>query len=375
MDDVVCQALDAARLQLGMDIGYFSEFVGEEQVICAVEGDPSSFGLEPGTRVPLADSYCQRVVDGRLSSLVPDTADDPITRDLATTASAGIGAYVGVPLELPDGRLFGTLCAASSTRRPHLGKRDLAFVRVLARLLAEHLQRRADEERHAAELAAANAELEAFAQIVAHDLSEPVRTVRQLVGHLERTDRDAEILEFVRREAERMERLVHGLLELARAGGEVRFGDVELEDAAAHALSALRGAVEERGARIDVGPLPRVRGDATQLGQVLQNLIANALVHTGEAPPHVEVLAERLDEDDLVVVSVVDNGPGVAPNDRERIFRPLERGTESAGTRGSGIGLATCAKVVERHGGRLWVEDAPGGGSRFAFTVPASPPS
>lgn len=141
LDDLVHRALLTARSQLGMDVGYFSEFVGTEQVIRDAAGDGPSFGLVPGMRVPLADSYCQRVIDGRLASLVPDTGLDPEVRDLPATAEAGLVAYVGVPLALPDGRLYGTLCCASHTADPRLAERDLRLMKGLAGRLMANLER------------------------------------------------------------------------------------------------------------------------------------------------------------------------------------------------------------------------------------------
>jgi signal transduction histidine kinase len=376
-DELIAGALETAREQLAMDIGYFSEFVGGDQIVRGVRGDGASFGLLPDARVSLADSYCQRVVDGRVPSAIPDTSADPRVASLSVTAEAAIGAYVGVPLELPDGRLYGTLCCASHGARPDLTDRDVGFLRVLARLLAEHLQRQADHQRFTARLAQANAELEAFAQVAAHDLTEPMRTVSGLLQLLERRLGDdlpagqREIVDLVVAEAGRMETLVDSLLALARAGGAAVAEDaVDLGAVAREAVDTLGAGVSEAGARVELGELPTVLGDATQLRQLVQNLVANALRYTAEDPPVVRV--EAVARGDGWEVAVTDNGVGVADEDRERIFRPFARGVDPQGRPGTGLGLATCAKIVARHGGRLWVEPAPGGGSRFAFTLRAA---
>ncbi len=133
------RALAAAREHLGMDVAYVAELAGDEQVYRAVEGDVS-FGIEPGASLPLDRSYCERLLAGELPSLVGDTRADARTRPLPLTSDHGVGAYVGVPLEFSDGRLYGTLCCLSHAPEPRLGERDVRFLRVLARLIADQLE-------------------------------------------------------------------------------------------------------------------------------------------------------------------------------------------------------------------------------------------
>jgi response regulator RpfG family c-di-GMP phosphodiesterase len=139
------QILDTAREQLGMDVAYVSEFVGEQQVIRSLAGRDGPLGLEIGTRVQLDESYCQRVVSGELSGVVPDALNDPRVNVLPITKDAGIGSYVGVPVRLSDGRLYGTLCCASGSPNTMLVERDAAFMRVLARLIGDRLEHAANE--------------------------------------------------------------------------------------------------------------------------------------------------------------------------------------------------------------------------------------
>jgi response regulator RpfG family c-di-GMP phosphodiesterase len=137
-NSVVDPILTRVREELGMDVAYLTEFGAQAQTIRQVssaEGGP--IGIEEGLEVQLAESYCQRVVDGRLPSVVPDTAQNPVTRDLAVTDDAGIGAYVGVPVRFPDGALYGTLCCVSGSDRPELAERDIAFMQVLSRMLGD----------------------------------------------------------------------------------------------------------------------------------------------------------------------------------------------------------------------------------------------
>jgi PAS domain S-box-containing protein len=228
-----------------------------------------------------------------------------------------------------------------------------------------------------AELSRSNAELERFAAIASHDLQEPLRMVASYVRLLAeryrgRLDADAdEFIAFAVDGAERMQRLVRDLLAYARVS--TRAGEPEPTDAGAilaRTLANLRLAIVESGATITSEPLPRIRVDASQLGQLLQNLIDNALKFRAERAIQVHVGAERIPAG--WTFSVRDNGIGIAPEDAVRVFALFERVRGAAAHRGSGIGLALCKKIVERHGGRIWVEPAPGGGSVFRFTLPCA---
>jgi len=235
------------------------------------------------------------------------------------------------------------------------------------------LERRVREQ--AADLERSNQELQQFASVASHDLREPLRMVTSYLELLQR--RHAPTLEPSAREfigfavdgAKRMKRMIDGLLEYARVGS--RGGELLLTALTCplqEALANLAVAVRESGAVFQHGGLPAVRADARQLAQLFQNLIANAIRHRGERAPVIRILAERTGE--VWRIGVCDNGPGIAPEHHERIFRPFERAC--TGGDGNGLGLAICRKIVERHGGRLGVESAPGEGATFWFTLPAA---
>jgi len=137
----VGSALDAARELLDMDIAYFSEFSDGRQVIRGVEGDPSPFGFDEGTEIALEETFCRRMVEGTIPNALPEGSQDPRVSDLPAGQDGALGAYVGVPLRLPDGRVYGTFCCAHGKAKPDLDDRDVAFMRVLARVLGDHLGR------------------------------------------------------------------------------------------------------------------------------------------------------------------------------------------------------------------------------------------
>jgi GAF domain-containing protein len=135
------EMLSAVREVLEMEVAFVSEFAGERMVFRALEGDAESFGWREGDGFPIDESYCKRVLDGRINRVVPDAKREDATRDLRVTTEADIGSYVAVPLVLSDGRLYGTLCCVSHTPDPWLRERDLVLMERVARQLIEQLER------------------------------------------------------------------------------------------------------------------------------------------------------------------------------------------------------------------------------------------
>jgi signal transduction histidine kinase len=213
------------------------------------------------------------------------------------------------------------------------------------------------------------AELRSYADVVAHDLSEPIAGIALLVRLLERRAGEppsADVLRQLRASTERARDLIDGVLLYARAG-ELSTERVALNQLMAEVAEDLRPSLEGAGAALEIGELPEVEGDPRQLRRVLQNLVGNAVKFRGEAPLRVELSALRDSQEWVVTVS--DNGVGVDPDQASRIFGMFSRASND--TDGVGIGLAVCRRIVEAHGGRIWVEAAGGGGgSAFRFTLP-----
>jgi signal transduction histidine kinase len=227
------------------------------------------------------------------------------------------------------------------------------------------------------ELARSNAELERMAYIASHDLQEPLRMVASYVQLLERRymgqlDADAhEFIGFAVDGARRMQALIDDLLTISRVDTKGRpLQRVELGEALDAALRSLRIAIDERNAKVQADPLPAVLGDAAQLTQVFQNLLSNAVKFCQASAPLVEISARR--DGAQWRICVRDNGIGVPEEHRERIFGMFQRLHGRREYAGTGIGLAICQKIVERHGGSIWVEAAQGGGSVFIFTLQAA---
>jgi signal transduction histidine kinase len=212
------------------------------------------------------------------------------------------------------------------------------------------------------------ADLASYANVVAHDLSEPVAGISMLVSLLERRPEQPPppaVLQQLRASSERARDLIDGVLLHARAG-ELTVERVPLAELVADVVADLRPRLDDARAAVAIGPLPEVDGDPQQLRRVLQNLLANAVKFRAEAPLRIEVSALR--DSHEWVFTVRDNGIGVSPEQAGRIFGMFARADRERD--GTGIGLAVCRRIVEAHGGRIWVEPAAGGGSAFRFTLP-----
>lgn len=244
------------------------------------------------------------------------------------------------------------------------------------------------EKRHAAEeklrvlateLQRSNRDLEQFAAIASHDLKEPLVTIGGFLGLIKRRyegDFDAEANRHIRHALEsvdRMERLIADLLEYSRVDTLARpFQAIDSGAVLDAALRNLAGPFRAKGVQVTHESLPEIVADPTQIGQLFQNLISNAVKFCREETPRIHIRAVRKEKEYLF--SVQDNGIGIAPEFADEIFtayRRLHGGDEFPGT---GLGLATCARIVERHSGRIWVDSRPGEGSTFHFTIPAREP-
>ncbi len=247
---------------------------------------------------------------------------------------------------------------------------DLKKAQQLTERQAENLRQQAEE------LAAQNQDLEQFAYVASHDLQEPLRMIRSYTQLLAkrykgRLDREAdEFIGFVEDAVARMQQLITDLLAYSRVGRKGKqFSPVDCEVCVTRSLSNLRIAIEETHAAVERSALPHVLGDGTQLTQLFQNLIGNALKYRSQDPPRIEIRAER--KDAAWLVTVRDNGIGIPPEQHERIFGMFQRLHGREEYPGTGIGLAICKKIVDQHGGDLWVESETGQGSTFFFTLPA----
>jgi signal transduction histidine kinase len=225
------------------------------------------------------------------------------------------------------------------------------------------------------ELARSNAELEQFAYVASHDLQAPLATIASYAQLLEKRYKDqldskaSKFIDNIVHGCTRMQTLIDDLLEYSRVGRSRKpFQLTDCNHAVEQALANLQGAIRETQAVVTYSELPAVMGDISQLVQLFQNLVGNSIKYRHDAPPVVHITACKQEKDWLFSVS--DNGIGIATQHQARIFQIFQRLHTQKEYSGTGIGLAICQKIVERHGGYIWVESKPDRGSTFYFTVP-----
>jgi PAS domain S-box-containing protein len=350
-------------------------------------GDPAIGAFLDATRgmvyAPAHSGLVRRVLATGASVWIPDVAREKEYLRARSAAAAGLHGAFALPVLIGSevrgviefysrdvSQLDDWLLQLGTSVGNQIGQ-------LMARRQAEGELREAHEElsRRAQDLARSNAELEQFAYVASHDLQEPLRMVSSYTQLLLRRysrlfDDDArEFMSYIVDGAARMKQLIEDLLAYSRVGTRGR--DPEPTDAQAaldQALANLRAAIEASGAAVTHDPLPTVRADGSQLVQLFQNLVGNALKFRGGEPPRIHVGAREKDAE--VVLSVRDNGIGIDPQYFERIFVIFQRLHSKAEYEGTGIGLAICKKIIDRHGGRIWVESQPGQGSTFYCTLP-----
>jgi PAS domain S-box-containing protein len=344
-----------------------------------VDSSPTAiytYSLEAGDRLVLtgANPSADRIIGISHHELVGKTIEEAFPELAATEIpemyrSVARGELGSQSFEVPyeDDRFSGYYSVTVFRMGPNTIAVD--FLDISDRKRAENeLRERTDE------LVRSNAELEKFAYIASHDLQEPLRMVASYTQLLQRRyegrlDADADdFIGYAVDGASRMQALINELLAYSRVGTQgAPFAKTDLDDVLERVVRALGPALSESGGQVTYGEMPTIVCDPTQMGQVFQNLIANALKFRGHEPPVVRVVAQRGEGE--WEFSVKDNGIGIEPEFSDRIFVIFQRLQSRAEYPGTGMGLAICKRIVERHGGKIWVESEPGHGSDFRFTV------
>lgn len=282
-----------------------------------------------------------------------------------------------IPVILVSGAL-GELTAVECIKQgaaDYVLKDHLARLPEAVRRAMREQKLRQDHKHSQEELARSNQDLEQFAYAASHDLQEPLRmvaTYTQLLAERYKGKLDSDADKYIHYAVDgalRMQKLVQDLLAFSRVGRHgIALESTDCNTVLELSLSNLNAAIQESGAVIRHGPLPVVMADSSQLVQVFQNLIGNAIKFRGSEAPSIQVNAEATANE--WIFSVTDNGIGIPPEQTENVFVIFRRLHTHAEYPGNGIGLSVCKKIVERHGGRIWVKSEPGRGSNFQFTLP-----
>jgi PAS domain S-box-containing protein len=313
----------------------------------------------------------------KVTTIIPEGFAERLVADAQRTPEIALAQQIGTGIELEGRNKDGSTFPIEIMLSPLASEQGIlvtAAIRdITQRKAAEtHLLKKIDE------LKRSNDELEQFAYIASHDLQEPLRMVASYTQLLSKRykgklDADADdFIAFAVDGATRMQRLIQDLLTYSRVGTRgSELIETSSEEALELALLNLQHAVEESGALVTHDPLPMVVADATQLVQLFQNLVGNSIKYQGDGVPRIHISATQAG-DGLWQISVKDSGMGIEPEYFDKIFGMFQRLHPPDKFAGTGIGLAVCKKIVERHGGKIWVESQPGAGSTFFFTLVGS---
>jgi len=367
----LAKALALGARQLGLEIAIISKVDGNVYTVLHHAAPPET-GLADGMTFELGSTYCAITLASDTVVAIPHMARSEY-RGHPCYAAFRLEAYLGVPL-IVHGERFGTLnfSSAQPMARGFDGG-DIEFTTLLARWVAAVLERATVM----ADLARSNSELEQFAYVASHDLRQPLRMITSYLGLIEKRigpqlgDDTKEFLGFAVDGAKRLDRLILDLLEYSRIDKSTKSAPVPLAKVLDDAILNLTVAIRENDAEIVVADAwPTVKGDATELTRLFQNLIGNAVKYRApERRAKVEIGCRRQGRQWLIAVK--DNGIGIAPDDHDRAFAIFQRLVTQGEYDGTGIGLAVCKKIVEHHGGTIWIESAVGHGSTFFLTLPA----
>ncbi|MBI4289129.1 MAG: PAS domain S-box protein [Chloroflexi bacterium] len=354
----------------------------QEHYRTLVEMSPDGIAVHSGGKIVLVNDTTVKIVGAESpEQLVGRSIWDFVHPDYRQLAAARIRIVMEKKKPMPFIeevllKLDGTpiIVEAASTVITHKGK---PAVQTWLRDLTWRKQAEDKLNRAMADLERSNKDLEQFAYAVSHDLREPLRMVTsftQLLAkrHRDKLDKDAsEFMDFIVDGSARMNRMIEDLLEFSRVGTRGKSPEpADCEAAMAEALKNLKVAIEESGAVVSHDPLPTIMADIAQIARLFQNLVGNAIKFRREEAPRVHISAERKENE--WVFSVRDNGIGVAAEDFPQLFQVFSRLHARDKYPGTGVGLAVCKRIVECHGGRLWVESKVGKGSTFYFTIPVA---
>ncbi len=348
-------------------------------------------GRRAGDSTPLAGTFTEQVHRQRRAAFFHcESREETLGRfpGLVAEYETGLRSFLSAPLVYKD-VVIGTLNFRSLARGAY-SARDVEVAEMIGAqvagalanslLHAETIDADRALKRQAEELTRSNVELEQFAYIASHDLQEPLRVISGYVHLIEERysdslDQDArEFIGFVTDATQRMRILIRGLLDYSRVESHgQRFQLTDCGGALADAMSDLSVYIGETDATVEHGELPTVMGDSVQLSHVFENLIANAIkFRKDDVPPVIKISSFLDEEEDAWRFSVTDNGVGIRPRYQDRIFGMFKRAHRRSKYPGAGIGLALCAKIVDRHGGHIWVESEVDKGSTFHFTIPTA---
>lgn len=372
---VVQSVLEVVCRTTGMGFSAVARVTDTRWIACAVR-DEIQFGLAPGGELPLQTTICDEIrQSGRLVA-IDDVAEDERYRDHQTPKMYGFRSYISVPLRLPDGRFFGTLCAIDPRPARVNNPQTIGMFRLFAELIGMHLHSQDRLTVSEAALVSAHAREELqnqFVAVLGHDLRNPLSAI-QAGGQLLKTQaldaRAARVVDVIDRSAARMSSLIGNLLDFARTrlggGVNLQVEDADLAAALAHIVAETRTSQPDREIRVDSRIEGPIRCDPVRIGQLFSNLLSNALAH-GE--PGTPVAVSARGDGGVFEFAVINHCPPIPAETLKRLFQPYIRGESSGGSEGLGLGLYIASEIARAHGGTLTATSTPAE-TRFTFRMP-----
>jgi signal transduction histidine kinase len=374
--DAVPTILEVVCGTTGMRFAAVARVTEDRWVACAVR-DELEFGLKPGGELQIENTLCRDVRSASRAIVIDHVAQDEVFCGHPVPAMYGIQSYISMPISLPDGSFFGTLCALDPTPRQINTPATVGMVRLFAELIGRHLdahRRLADSEasllgeRRTSELR------EEFIAVLGHDLRNPLASIEagaELLATEPQTPAAQRTLLRIHKSVARMTRLIDDVVDFARGrlgGGLIleEVAEVPLAPVLHHVVDELRAAAPDRRIETRIGNLGTLRCDAGRIGQLVSNLTRNALVHG--APDGFIRIEGGIGEAGFEL-SVTNTGEPIPPETLDQLFKPFVRSSRGASRKGLGLGLYIACEIARAHGGRLDVSSTHDE-TRFTFRVP-----
>jgi signal transduction histidine kinase len=352
--DAVPKVLDVVCAVTGMGFAAVARVTESRWIACGVL-DRIAFGLTPGNELTIETTICNEIRDHGQIVIVENVAEDPHFANHHTPAQYGFQSYISCPITLPDGSFFGTLCAIDPRPNTLNTPEIIDMFRLFSELIAFHIDAhlKMEQDRHANELR------EQFIAVLGHDLRNPLASIDAGTRMLARTDlseKSKTVVDLMRQSVVRMSGLIDNVLDFARGrlGGGLAVEQAErvpLRPVLEHVVAELRIAHPGRTIETDFADC-LVRCDEGRMGQLVSNLVANALTHGSDDTP---IRVRTADEGANFVVSVTNGGAPIPQAMRRDLFKPFVRAAVGHGREGLGLGLYIASEIVKAHGGRITV--------------------
>lgn len=367
--DAVSTILDVVCRATGMGFAAVARVTEERWIVCQML-DTIDFGLPAGAELKIETTICHEIREHRQVVAIDDVSKDLVYANHPTPALYGLQSYISMPIVLPDGRFFGTLCAVDPKPARLNNPQILGMFKLFAHMIAYHL----DANEKLIDARAVSELREQFIAILGHDLRNPLAAIDGGTNILMRevqSDKSVKVIALMRSSVQRMSGLIDNVLDFARGrlGGGLTVelsSDVPLETVLAQVVSEIRSGHPERHIEMDIQVNGPVAVDQGRLAQMFSNLLGNAI---GHGDPDTPIRVQVHDSEGIFALSVANQGPAIGAATMKKLFRPFSRGDDATGVSGLGLGLYISSQIAKAHGGTLDVvsDDSE---TRFTFRMP-----